>query len=280
MIHVQSESLRTHLRMRDPKAHKNDFGHLLIVAGSFGMAGAAQFAAASALRSGAGLVTVACPASIVPILQITQPGAMCIPLPEEDGAISKEAVPILENALRGKTALAIGCGLSMRANPDIVRTVLSTSLPAVIDADALNLCAKYSTLSALFSSRHVITPHPGEASRLLGRPASSCMEDARALHSMGPVSLLKGADSFICGEDEYISSSGTVGMAKGGSGDVLTGIVGSLLAQGYSPTDAAWMASEIHGLAGEAAARRLGTIAMTPMDTVDSLSEVFMAYAP
>ena len=125
----------------------------------------------------------------------------------------------------------------------------------------------------------VIRP-PSVFPRAITRPDCVTIQPSAVISMVKQPPAIRMSDSFICGKSEYISSSGTVGMAKGGSGDVLTGIVGSLLAQGYSPTDAAWMASEIHGLAGEAAARRLGTIAMTPMDTVDSLSEVFMAYAP
>ena len=114
-------------------------GHLLIVAGSFGMAGAAALCASAALRSGAGLVTVACVRSIVPILQNLVPQAMCIPLEERDGAIAPEARPVLEGALRGKNAVVIGCGLSRRADPGALEAVLDSGLPAVIDADALNL---------------------------------------------------------------------------------------------------------------------------------------------
>ena len=107
---VTMDDVRAALLPRPRAAHKNDFGHLLIIAGSRGMAGAALIATAAALRSGVGLTTVACPQSLLPILQIAQPCAMCLPLPEEDGAIAEGAIPILEGALAGKTALAIGCG--------------------------------------------------------------------------------------------------------------------------------------------------------------------------
>lgn len=172
------------------------------------MAGAALIATAAALRSGVGLTTVACQQSLLPILQIAQPCAMCLPLPEEDGAIAEGAIPILEGALAGKTALAIGCGLSLRACAGVVRWALSCGLPAAVDADALNHIAQDDALRALLRPRHVITPHPGEAARLLGRSAHSCLEDARALHTLGPVALLKGADSYIAGERDWVSGSG------------------------------------------------------------------------
>ena len=272
---VTMDDVRAALLPRPRAAHKNDFGHLLIIAGSRGMAGAALIATAAALRSGVGLTTVACPQSLLPILQIAQPCAMCLPLPEEDGAIAEGAIPILADALAGKTALVIGCGLSLRACADVVRWALSSGLPAAVDADALNHIARDGSLRALLRPRHVITPHPGEAARLLGRSAHSCLEDARALHALGPVALLKGADSYIAGERDWVSGSGSVGMAKGGSGDALAGVLGALLAQGYPSETAAWMASEIHGRAGERAAERVGIVSMTPQDTVDALSDVF-----
>ena len=165
---VTMDDVRVALLPRPRAAHKNDFGHLLIIAGSRGMAGAALIATAAALRSGVGLTTVACPQSLLPILQIAQPCAMCLPLPEEDGAIAEGAIPLLEGALAGKTALSIGCGLSLRACACVVRWALSCGLPAAVDADALNHIARDDALRALLRPRHVITPHPGEAARLAG----------------------------------------------------------------------------------------------------------------
>lgn len=158
---------------RPRNIHKGLCGHLLIVAGSFGMAGAAALCASAALRSGAGLVTIACARSIVPILQTLAPGAMCIPLAERDGAISAEAVETLRDALKGKSAAVVGCGLSRRAAPEIVETVLGSGLPAVVDADALNLVAEHPEMLRLLRSSHVLTPHPGEARRLF-EAASAC----------------------------------------------------------------------------------------------------------
>ena len=161
------------------------------------------------------------------------------------------------------------------AVPPLDDPLVRQALALALDADALNRIARDGSLRALLRPRHVITPHPGEAARLLGRSARPCPEDARALNALGCVALLKGAASYIAGENDWMSASGSVGMAKGGSGDALTGVLGALLAQGYPPETAAWMASEIHGLAGERAAKRLGIVSMTPQDTVDALPDVF-----
>ena len=164
---LQPCDLRHYFPPRRRNIHKGSCGHLLIIAGSVGMAGAAALCAKAALRSGTGLVSIACPEEILPILQIHAPCAMCIPLPQEGGAISAEALPVLQEAFTGKSAIAIGPGLSKRVPPQIIRAVLECELPAVIDADALNIIAESPDLMALLKPHHVITPHPGEAARLL-----------------------------------------------------------------------------------------------------------------
>ena len=264
------------LPVRKRTAHKNDFGHLLIVAGSRGMAGAAAMCTRAALRAGAGLMTVACPESCLPILQTLAPEAMCIPLPETDGALNADAAPFLRDALRGKTAVAAGCGLSMRASGECVRVILESGLPAMVDADALNLIAQDASLRKLLHSHCALTPHPGEAARLNGGMLPT-MEAAARLHALGPAVLLKGACSLIAGDGRFLSASGSVGMAKGGSGDALTGIVGALLAQGLSPTAALWLGSELHGRAGELAAEEKGTFSMLPTDLIEALPRVFLS---
>ena len=264
-------------------AHKGRNGHLLIVAGSVGMAGAAALCAGAALRSGVGLVTAACPASIVPIVQTLVPCAMAVPLPERDGAIAPEAVEPLQNALAGKDAAVCGCGLSRRAAPQAVRSVLESGVPALLDADALNLIAQDAALKGLLRPHHLITPHPGEAARLLGRPARDPLADAPALRALGCQALLKGATSVIPAEGSLLlSASGCAGMAKGGSGDVLAGLAGGLMAQyaaaGTPMTGdalarcAAW-ASEIHGLAGELAQAKYGVRGMCSGDIAEALPE-------
>jgi NAD(P)H-hydrate epimerase len=271
---VETPDLKGALPPRSRESHKNTFGHLLLIAGSFGMAGAALIAARSALRSGVGLLTVACPASIVPILQVGAPAALCRPLPEQDGAISEAALPALAEELQGKTAVAIGPGLSRRAHAGIVRLALESGLSAAVDADALNLIAENPDLKALLKPHHVLTPHPGEAARLIGEKPVDLIAGARALRALGATAILKGPTSVICGSEVHLSISGTPGMARGGSGDALTGILGALLAQRLDPEKAAWVADELHGLAGEKAAEKFGVTSMGAMDLVESLSEV------
>lgn len=257
-------------------SHKGMYGHLLLVAGSLGMAGAAALCANAALRSGVGLLTIACPQSIVPILQILAPCAMCLPLPEENGAICAKAVPALREALLGKDAIAIGPGLSRKCPADVVQTVLESDLPCLLDADALNIISENKDLLRLLHKDCVITPHPGEAARLVRTDLHNPLASLHALQSLGCTVLLKGAATLISGaEGTYMSVSGSPGMARGGSGDVLTGIAGALLARGFDTLAAAWMASEAHGLAGELAADRVGEIGMTAQDLISTLPEVW-----
>ena len=267
----ENQDFEAFLPRRRRNSHKGIYGNLLLIAGSVGMAGACILAAGAAMRSGVGLISVACPASIVPIVQQAAPCATCLSLKEERGAISREAIPELERAIKGKDALAVGPGLSTRTAPQVVEWALKTGLPAVLDADALNLISQDPDLKALLRPHHVITPHPGEAARLLGRAMGDPVADVRALRDLGPVALLKGASSLICGDKITLSAQGSVGMASGGSGDVLTGVIAALMAQGMPPMDAARVGAFYHGRAGETAQAVLGARAVTAMDVLDRL---------
>ena len=267
-----------HLPHRPRNIHKGSCGHLLIIAGSLGMAGAAALCTRAALRSGVGLVTVCCPAEIIPILQALAPQAMCIPLTEEN----------LRNALNGKTAVAVGPGLTRKFPPEFLKIILECGLPAAIDADALNVLSENPQLKLLLKPHHVLTPHPGEAARLLGRRCSDPVADAQELAAMGATVVLKGASRVIAGaECCFIHSCGGCGMARGGSGDILTGILAALLAafRAKSPSlDAvaiyiAAAACELHGQAGELAQEKYGSYAMNSADILEFLPEVFKRYA-
>jgi len=193
----------------------------------------------------------------------------------------------VEEALKGKDAAAIGPGLTRRASRGVLRAVLRAEIPAVVDADALNLIAEERGLTYLLRDRHVLTPHPGEAARLpacppaqgegapvdLGDPIAA----ARALTALGATVLLKGAATVIAGPGEtYVSASGCCGMARGGSGDILTGMLGALLADrsGRTPALDAALASELHGLAGERAQAKYGSRGMNARDIIEYLPEV------
>lgn len=272
---VGRDDLRPFIKPRRRNTHKGDYGHLLLIAGSRGMAGAAVIAAGAALRSGVGLLTIACPESIMPILQVKAPCAVCAPLPEADGAIAPEAAPIVRDLIRGKRAIAIGPGLTTRASPCVVRQALECGLPAVIDADALNLVAREPELKRLLGSCHLITPHPGEARRLLGHEIASPYDAAMELSALGCRALLKGATTLIAGRHVYLSMAGAPGMAKGGSGDALTGLLGALLAQSIDPETAGYVGAQLHGMAGECAEAAAGPYSMTAEDLIAQLKEAF-----
>ncbi len=267
--------------------HKGTRGHVLVVAGSLGMAGAAALAAGAALRSGAGLVTVACPKCIVPVLQSLEPCAICQPLPERGGALSKDAVEPMKALFAGKRALVVGCGLSRRCAPEIVEAALESGLPAVIDADALNILSEHRELLRKLRPHHALTPHPGEAERLLGRALADPASDARALAAFGCAAILKGASRLIAvhgGRSPVLSATGCAGMAKGGSGDVFAGMLGAHLAKPHPEASEAprrmdamdlALVAELHGLAGLIAERRIGSEGMTAQDIVAAIPEVF-----
>ena len=191
--------------------------------------------------------------------------------------------------LAGKHALACGCGLSRKAAPEVLRLLLESGIPGLFDADGLNLIAADDALKALLRPHHLITPHPGEAARLLGRPVTDPLKDALALAGLCCQALLKGATTVIpVGAVPWLSASGCAGMAKGGSGDVLTGLAVGLMAQctasgtslsGEALAKCAAMASEIHGRAGELAQQRVGVRGMCASDIVDALSQALTGYA-
>ena len=271
-ILIEPDDLHSLFAPRRRNLHKGGCGHLLIIAGSMGMAGAAALCARAALRSGAGLVTIACPAEIMPVLQTLAPCAMCVPLRAES----------VRAALNSKTAVSIGCGLTRAFDPEILKIVLESNLPAAIDADALNVLSMHPELFALLRPHHILTPHPGEAARLLGRACTDPIADARALADLGCCAVLKGASRAIAdAAGVYISASGSCCMARGGSGDVYTGVLGALLAERADRTilQTAAAACELHGLCGEAAERKYGTRAANSADLIEFLPEVFRKYA-
>lgn len=247
---------------RRHNAYKNTYGHLLILAGSEGMAGAAAMCARAAVRGGAGLTTIVCPRCAIPVLQVLCPEAMCRPL---------EDIADWPALLQGKTAVAAGPGYTGPSEP--LQAILTSGLPAVLDAGALSLLARHPALMSLLKPCHIITPHPGEARRLLPQLPEDPIAAASALHALGCTAIYKGTASVIAGDSIRISRSGCPGMAKGGSGDALTGLVGALLCQGYDPFEAACAADELHGLAGSMAQRSHGDISMTAMDLIDHIHQ-------
>ncbi len=265
-------------RLRD--AHKGDFGHVLLVAGSRGKTGAAALAGRAALVAGAGLVTVATAESALPLIAASMPELMTEALPEtESGAISMRAFDygLLDKMLEGKTLLAIGPGLSQHPETAamVKRIVHESKLPMVIDADGLNALAGATELLDGRERTIVVTPHPGEMGRLTGISSSDVqarrVETARAM-AMGHqiYVVLKGHTSLIAepGGQVFVSNTGNPGMASAGMGDSLTGITAAFLAQ-FSGRPAAQVISAavyLHGLAGDLAAAELGELPVTASD--------------
>ncbi len=260
------------VRARD--AHKGTFGHVLLIAGSEGMSGAACLAAQAALRSGAGLVTAACCAPVRIPMQTLVPCTMakvvCGGAALEAGASMK-----LYELAQGKQALAIGPGLGQEEGTwRAIAQLVSGDMPKVIDADALNLLARY---GGKVGANTVLTPHPGEMARLTGAQVQEILaapvEYAQQLaQDYDCCVLLKGATTVIArGEDVAMNVTGCEAMGTGGCGDVLTGVVAGLMAQGMTPMDAARAGAYYHGLAGEAAARLRGSRAVTAWDVCEAL---------
>lgn len=256
-------------RARD--AYKNQFGHALLIAGSTGMAGAAVISATACMRTGAGLLTVCAPAaSVAPHVQSRVPVAMCIPFAE-----TEDLSEVIQTALNGKTAVGYGCGSGRTLRSSLpLEPVLASGLPAVIDADGLyHLATKLPSL-AKRDCGTVLTPHMGEMARLLGRPVHDPVQDALDFAKQhGVVVLLKGACTVIAAPDGQLTLNvtGTSGMATAGSGDALTGVILSLLAQGLCAYDAARVGAYLHARAGLAAEKAHGTASMTAMDLADSI---------
>ena len=291
--------LRSFLVDRKPDDHKGVFGHVLVVGGSRGMLGAPVMAARAALRSGAGLVTVALPASLQPFAAALAPEALTLALPETSaGALRADAVSRLKkaHAERKFTTLALGPGLSRLPDADkvVVGALSSLPVPAVIDADALNALAAQdgSAVRELLRKRgapSVFTPHPGEMGRCLGIPTREVNADRegcaqRLSREWGGVALLKGHRTVVSsGARTVLNATGGPGLAKGGSGDVLTGVIASLwaqlLASGRASGDAAFNAAALgahtHGLAGAAAEKAKTAWSMLAGDVIEHLPDAF-----
>lgn len=262
-------------------AHKGTFGHLLMIAGSKGMKGSAAMASLSALRAGCGLVTTALPNSIDSLSQ-TLMEVMTLPVAEtEQGTLSLKAEKELINALTGKAAVAIGPGLSQ--NPETVRLILSLiaqiEIPMVIDADGINAIAgDLSVLTHRKRGLTILTPHAGEMGRLLGVTTETVQKDRMGTAShfaqkWGVIVVLKGAHTLVAAPDGSvaISNTGNPGMATAGTGDVLTGIIGGLLAGGGAPQSAAINGVVLHGLAGDIACNETGEISLIASDIINKI---------
>lgn len=272
--YVTEETVRPFFKTRPKFSHKGSYGHVLIAAGSFGKMGAAVLAVKAALRSGAGLVSALVPSCGYDIMQTTNPEAMVLC----SGDSHLYEVPEVHSF----SAVATGPGIGTETN---VYGFMSSWLklfrqPMVLDADALNIMAEHKKFLKLIPENSILTPHPGEFKRLVGHWNSDteklALQTAFSI-KYNVIVVLKGAHTTVSTPQGkvYFNSTGNPGMAKGGSGDTLTGVITSLLAQQYAPEIAAVLGVYIHGFAGDIAANKYGQTAMNAGDIVTSLAEAF-----
>lgn len=260
---------------RNPWGHKGNFGKLLLLCGSRGYTGAAFFAAMGALRSGAGLVFLGVPASIYGIEAVKLNEPVIFPLPDAGGRLSADAVPEILTRLPQMDAVLVGPGLGQSEGTlAVVRAVLEKAeCPVVVDADGINVLSAHRDLLRGRKSPTILTPHDGEFARLGGVIGEDRMAAAAALaEELGCTVLLKGHETCITdGTDGYLNPTGNPGMAVGGSGDVLAGVITALLGAGLPPLEAAACGAWLHGAAGDRCAAELGQYGMLPTDMLSAL---------
>jgi len=272
---------RNLLPVRPVDGHKGTFGHLLVAAGSVGKTGAAAMTSEAALRAGCGLVTLACPAEVQPVLAGKLTEVMSASLPDTGGAANLQALPVLTALYDGKQALALGPGLGLGSETlELVRRLMSSCrLPMVVDADGLTALAGHlQVLQQRGAAATILTPHPGEMARLAEVSVKEVQANRVAVARdfatrHGVVVVLKGARTVTALPDGRvrINASGHAGMASGGMGDVLTGLVGSLLAQGLEAGNAAVLAVFLHGYAADRLAAEYGNAGLLASDLIDEL---------
>jgi len=282
---VEAADVARHFPPRPREAHKGGYGHLLLIAGSVGKTGAAALAARAAMRAGAGLVTVATAASAQPVVAALILEAMSAPVPETAAqSVGLDALAPLGELAERRDAAALGPGLGLHEDTQALarRLVFECARPFVVDADALTALAGHLERLPGAPGPRCLTPHPGEMARMLGATVAEVQRDriatvrqfATAWHAHV---VLKGAGSAIGLPDGTVvlNPTGNPGMASGGTGDVLTGILGAFLARGLSADDALVSAVYLHGLAGDVAAERHGQESLIAGDVIEGLPEAF-----
>ena len=280
---LEESDVRARVPKRGADSHKGTYGHVLIVGGSRGKTGAAALAAMGALRGGAGLVTVATrPEALVPIMQHA-PEIMGVEL-VNDGPLGLRDLNALLEAAEGKSAVVIGPGIArgVETHRLLADFLAELSCPAVIDADALNAIAGHLEVLGQAKGGLVLTPHPGEMSRLVGLTTAEVQQNrvsiARSFaKDHGVVLVLKGARTLISRKDGtvFVNATGNAGMATGGTGDVLSGLIGALLAQGLSTEDSAVVGAWVHGAAGDVAREARGEMGLIASDVVAGIGELW-----
>jgi NAD(P)H-hydrate epimerase len=266
--------------------HKGAYGRILVVAGAVGYTGAAVLSSLGALRAGAGLVTVGVPAAVYPIVAASIVEAMPMPLADHEGALAEDAAVQIRDLATAADVVACGPGLSRLPGPAAVvrRLVTECATPMVLDADALNVLVGATEVLRTAAAPIVITPHPGEMARLLGVKVEEVqrhrLRTARtAAERFRVVVVLKGARTVVANPegDAFVVPTGNPGMATGGMGDVLTGVIAGLIGQRLSPLSAAWAGAYLHGLAGDLAAAARGPAGFLAREVADHLPSALRA---
>ena len=284
MTELNFEFLKKTIKPRPYNAHKGSMGALLSICGSYGMAGAQIMSARSALRSGVGMLRLLTVDTVYKVVAPVVHEAVFLPQKaNEMGTFSRDSIPTITKHMKVSNAVLVGCGLGVNSDTQEIvdYLVLNSGVPLLIDADGINCIAKNIHLLKEKVCDIVLTPHPGEMSRLTGLSVKQITNSPQSVaekfsREYGVVTVLKGADTVITdGENTFISRAGNPGMATGGSGDVLAGVIGSLLCQGYSPVEAAACGVFVHGTAGDFAREDLGETSMLPSDVIDYLHKVF-----
>lgn len=283
---ITAELVHSCFRPRPLDSHKGTFGRLLTVCGSYGMAGAALLCARAALRSGVGLVDAALPRSVYPLVAAALPEAVFRPLPETAaGQLSAEAEQPLLAATAAADAVVAGCGLGTGDGVSrLIQALLNNATcPLILDADGINAITPHMLVEETASTPVILTPHPGEMARLLDMTVAEVQRHRaeiarRFADDYGVVLVLKGHRTLVTapGRPLLENPTGNPGMATGGSGDALAGIIGALAAQGMDPYHAAVCGVYLHGAAGDRAAARLSQHSMLPSDLIDELGGLFL----
>jgi NAD(P)H-hydrate epimerase len=282
----QTDAPLPQLLPRPADSHKGDFGHALLIGGSRGMAGAIALAGRATLRSGAGLVTLAVPQCVQELVAAFEPSYMTRRVSDENGRIAGPAVAELLEVAKNATVVAIGPGLGRDAaiTQLVAHLYSDVDKPMVIDADGLFALAESSGILLKPGGMRVLTPHPGEFARFTKeRPTDDRRVGAAAdLANRDPthqtIVVLKGHQTVVTDGHQFsLNRTGNPGMATGGSGDVLTGVITALLCQGLAPFDAVRLGVHVHGLAGDLAAHHFGQVSMTASDLIDYLPMAFQA---
>lgn len=269
------ETVLKTLPQRAPDAHKGNFGKILLLCGSRGYTGAPTFAALGALRVGAGLVYLAVPESIYSIEAVKLNEPIVIPLADEKGQYAVSAMPDILNLLIGKDAVLIGPGMGNSESTEKItcEVLRSYSGPVVLDADGINVMCKHKDILRERTAPTILTPHPGEFVRIFGKEIEERIDSSVQLASdLHCIVLLKGQHTIITdGITVYRNLTGNPGMATGGSGDILAGMITALIGQGIDPLKAAAIGAWLHGAAGDICAEKMGQYGMLPSDMLDVL---------